>query len=154
MCECVVVGTQGVGRGRSPAPWALSPPAFPQPPQPAEHRRRQRRFRQNVLHRQRVDCEEDLVRLQGVAVAQEEGHCTAYAIFTIQERVQMFVITKVHDYCYERGFTIYPGKISTTNTFRLCSLGAIDEEDIKDFFVVFKEALVSTGVQIPVNYND
>jgi 2-aminoethylphosphonate-pyruvate transaminase len=61
---------------------------------------------------------------------------------------------KVHDYCYERGFTIYPGKISTTNTFRLCSLGAIDEGDIKDFFVVFKEALVSTGVQIPVNYKD
>ncbi len=59
---------------------------------------------------------------------------------------------KVHDYCYERGFTIYPGKISTTNTFRLCALGAIDEGDIKDFFVVFKEALVSTGVQIPVVY--
>lgn len=59
---------------------------------------------------------------------------------------------KVHDYCYERGFTIYPGKISTTNTFRLCSLGAIDEADIKDFFVVFKEALVSTGVQVPVQY--
>ena len=61
---------------------------------------------------------------------------------------------KVHDYCYERGFTIYPGKISTTNTFRLCSLGAIDEADIKDFFVVFKESLVSTGVQVPVKYKD
>ena len=60
---------------------------------------------------------------------------------------------KVHDYCYERGFTIYPGKISTTNTFRLCALGAIDEADIKDFFVVFKEALASTGVQMPVHYN-
>ncbi len=48
---------------------------------------------------------------------------------------------KVHDYCYERGFTIYPGKISTSNTFRLCALGAIDEQDIKDFFVVFREAL-------------
>ena len=59
---------------------------------------------------------------------------------------------KVHDYCYERGFTIYPGKISTTNTFRLCALGAIDEADIKDFFVVFKEALVNTGVMIPVQY--
>ena len=59
---------------------------------------------------------------------------------------------KVHDYCYERGFTIYPGKISTTNTFRLCALGAIDESDIKDFFVVFKEALETTGVQIPVVY--
>ncbi|MCQ2539727.1 MAG: 2-aminoethylphosphonate aminotransferase [Acetatifactor sp.] len=59
---------------------------------------------------------------------------------------------RVHDYCYERGFTIYPGKISTTNTFRLCALGAIDEQDIKDFFVVFKEALVKEGVQIPVIY--
>ena len=61
---------------------------------------------------------------------------------------------KVHDYCYERGFTIYPGKISTTNTFRLCSLGAIDEDDIRDFFVVFREALVYTGVQVPVNYKE
>ena len=59
----------------------------------------------------------------------------------------------VHDYCYERGFTIYPGKISTTNTFRLCALGAIDEGDIRDFFAVFREALSVTGVQIPVRYN-
>ncbi len=60
---------------------------------------------------------------------------------------------KVHDYCYERGFTIYPGKISTTNTFRLCALGVIDEDDIKDFFVVFRNALISTGVTIPMKYN-
>ena len=61
---------------------------------------------------------------------------------------------KVHDYCYERGFTIYPGKISTTNTFRLCALGAIDEQDIKDFFIVFKEALKAYGVTTPVVYKD
>lgn len=60
---------------------------------------------------------------------------------------------KVHDYCYERGFTIYPGKISTTNTFRLCALGSIDEDDIKDFFVVFKGALDEYGIKYPVNYN-
>lgn len=47
---------------------------------------------------------------------------------------------KVHDYCYERGFTIYPGKIDGRDTFRLCALGAIDEEDIKDFYVVFRAA--------------
>ena len=46
---------------------------------------------------------------------------------------------KVQDYCNERGFTIYPGKISTTNTFRLCALGTIDVKDIEDFFVVLKE---------------
>ena len=49
---------------------------------------------------------------------------------------------RVHDYCYERGFTIYPGKISTTDTFRLCALGKIYPEDIKNFFVVFEEALL------------
>lgn len=61
---------------------------------------------------------------------------------------------KVHDYCYERGFTIYPGKISTTNTFRLCALGAIDEVDIRDFFVVFRAALKELGVQTPALYNN
>lgn len=54
---------------------------------------------------------------------------------------------KVHDYCYEHGFTIYPGKISTSDTFRLCALGAIDESDIKDFFVVFKDALDKFGIK-------
>lgn len=62
--------------------------------------------------------------------------------------------TKVHDYCYERGFTIYPGKISTTNTFRLCALGAIDEEDIKEFFKVFRQALEQNNIAIPVQYQD
>lgn len=59
---------------------------------------------------------------------------------------------KVHDYCYERGFTIYPGKISTTNTFRLCALGAIDKQDIEDFFKVFKEALEHYNISIPIIY--
>lgn len=61
---------------------------------------------------------------------------------------------KVHDYCYERGFTIYPGKISTTNTFRLCALGAIDSNDIKAFFEVFREALKVNNIQIPVVYKE
>lgn len=61
---------------------------------------------------------------------------------------------KVHDYCYARGFTIYPGKISTTNTFRLCALGAIDEADIRDFFVVFRAALKELGVQVPAIYKN
>jgi len=59
---------------------------------------------------------------------------------------------KVHDYCFERGFTIYPGKISTTNTFRLCSLGAIDVKDIEDFFKVLKAALDEYNIK--VEYHD
>lgn len=59
---------------------------------------------------------------------------------------------KVHDYCYERGFTIYPGKVASTDTFRLCSLGAITPKDIEDFFVVFKEALIANNIEVPVKY--
>lgn len=60
---------------------------------------------------------------------------------------------KVHDYCYERGFTIYPGKVAGHGMFRLCALGAIDAEDVRDFFVVFEEALKETGVAVPVRYD-
>lgn len=59
---------------------------------------------------------------------------------------------KVHDYCYERGYTIYPGKISDMDTFRLCALGAIDEQDIEKFFVVLEQALEQMGVAVPVQY--
>ena len=61
---------------------------------------------------------------------------------------------RVHDYCYEHGFTIYPGKISATNTFRLCALGTIDKPDIEAFFVVLREAFAKYGIQIPARYND
>lgn len=59
---------------------------------------------------------------------------------------------KVHDYCYEKGYTIYPGKVTDTDTFRLCALGAIDEEDITGFFKVLKEALERNNIAIPVKY--
>lgn len=59
----------------------------------------------------------------------------------------------IHDYCYKRGFTIYPGKISTTNTFRLCALGQIDAPDIDAFFKVLREALENNHVQIPIKYD-
>ncbi len=59
---------------------------------------------------------------------------------------------KIHDFCYERGFTIYPGKISGNDTFRLCALGAIDEDDIIRFFQVFRQALEEYNVCIPVKY--
>lgn len=61
---------------------------------------------------------------------------------------------KIHDYCYERGFTIYPGKVDGNATFRLCALGAIKEEDIFDFFKVFEDALKELQITIPVVYSE
>lgn len=59
---------------------------------------------------------------------------------------------KIHDYCYERGYTIYPGKVSAQNTFRLCALGAITAEDIDNFFVVLEGALKAYHIQVPICY--
>lgn len=61
---------------------------------------------------------------------------------------------KVHDYCYQRGFTIYPGKVEKQGMFRLCALGAIDTADIEGFFTVFRKALEECGVAVPVRYAD
>ena len=59
---------------------------------------------------------------------------------------------KVHDYCYERGFTIYPGKVGSAKTFRLCALGQIDEPDIVEFFKVLKSALDALSIKVTYNH--
>jgi 2-aminoethylphosphonate-pyruvate transaminase len=58
---------------------------------------------------------------------------------------------KVHDYCYKRGFTIYPGKVGSAKTFRLCALGQIDAPDIVEFFKVFKASLDAYGIEVRYN---
>lgn len=82
---------------------------------------------------------------------EEESELVAAALYP-QDKNWSF--EKIHDYCYERGFTIYPGKVEKMGMFRLCALGAIDEEDIKSFFVVLKEALKQYQVTIPVKYEN
>jgi 2-aminoethylphosphonate-pyruvate transaminase len=61
-----------------------------------------------------------------------------------------FDFNMLHDYCYGRGFTIYPGKMFGLATFRLCNLGWITHKDIEDFFVVAKEAFVEMGFSLPL----
>ena len=52
-----------------------------------------------------------------------------------------YSFNEMHDYLFERGFTIYPGKVGDVNTFRLSNIGAIYPKDIEDFLVVFEEYL-------------
>lgn len=64
---------------------------------------------------------------------------------------EKFDFFKLHDYCFERGFTIYPGKMFGLKTFRLCNLGQITYKDIEEFFVVAKEAFKEMGYTLPIN---
>jgi 2-aminoethylphosphonate aminotransferase len=52
-----------------------------------------------------------------------------------------YSFNEMHDYLFERGFTIYPGKVGNANTFRLSNIGAIYPKDIEDFLKVFEEYL-------------
>ncbi len=44
----------------------------------------------------------------------------------------------MHDYFFEKGFTIYPGKVADFNTFRVANIGEIDYRDMKGFLKLFK----------------
>jgi len=76
-----------------------------------------------------------------------QGHLVVTVKAPEDER---FDFSKLHDYCYERGFTIYPGKMFGLATFRLCNLGWITARDIENFFVVAKEAFQEMGYELPI----
>lgn len=48
---------------------------------------------------------------------------------------------EMHDFLKNKGFTIYPGKVSNAQMFRLSNIGTLTIKDIKDFLIVFKEYL-------------
>lgn len=48
---------------------------------------------------------------------------------------------EMHDYFIERGFTIYPGKVSEFDTFRVANIGQMDYRDMERFLGLFKEYL-------------
>ncbi|GAF79492.1 unnamed protein product, partial [marine sediment metagenome] len=52
----------------------------------------------------------------------------------------------MHDLLLERGFTIYPGKISSNRTFRIANMGAIDREDIESFLKALGEIVGQFGL--------
>jgi 2-aminoethylphosphonate aminotransferase len=53
---------------------------------------------------------------------------------------------KMHDYLYERGFTIYPGKGAKEATFRLSILGDLTRKDIEAFLKELEGYLLEVGV--------
>jgi aspartate aminotransferase-like enzyme len=53
---------------------------------------------------------------------------------------------EMHDYLFERGFTIYPGKGAKEATFRLAVLGDISSEDITKFLEELRGYLMMAGV--------
>lgn len=55
---------------------------------------------------------------------------------------------RMHAWFYQRGITLYPGKLTGARTFRLSVLGAIDAGDIRRFLQLLGEYLAATGIRV------
>ncbi|GAB1257647.1 hypothetical protein NBRC116494_21490 [Aurantivibrio plasticivorans] len=56
---------------------------------------------------------------------------------------RVFDFDAMHDFVYERGFTIYPGKLDKLRCFRLANIGDLNEQDMRDFLSVLAEYIDS-----------
>ncbi|MCK0190038.1 2-aminoethylphosphonate aminotransferase [Arenibacter sp. F20364] len=63
----------------------------------------------------------------------------------IEPKSDQYDFEEMHDFFFERGFTIYPGKVNNYDTFRISNIGQIDYTDIQDFLKVLKEYLTKIG---------
>lgn len=81
------------------------------------------------------------VRELGFEFLIEEKHHAKLLTAIMEPKNPAYSFKEMHDYLFERGFTIYPGKVGNINTFRLSNIGAIYPVDIENFLKVFEEYL-------------
>lgn len=56
-----------------------------------------------------------------------------------EPQIDGYSFEELHDYLYNRGFTIYPGKILSKNTFRIANIGQIYPENMIKFIEILEE---------------
>ena len=57
----------------------------------------------------------------------------------IEPEIKGYSFDDLHDYLYNKGFTIYPGKVASKNTFRIANIGQIYPENINKFIEILEE---------------
>ena len=66
----------------------------------------------------------------------------------VEPDVKEYNFDKMHDLLYQKGFTIYPGKVGDARTFRIANLGAINYQDIERFIGAMKQTLDEMEVDL------
>jgi len=70
----------------------------------------------------------------------EEHHGPIITTFFFPEDAA-FTFEEMYAYIKERGYAIYPGKVTEAETFRIGNIGEIYEEDIEKLCRIMKEFL-------------
>ena len=65
----------------------------------------------------------------------------------VEPEIKGYSFDDLHDYLYNKGFTIYPGKVASKNTFRIANIGQIYPENINKFIEILEEYLIQLRVK-------
>ena len=60
----------------------------------------------------------------------------------------------LYDFLADRGKLIYPGKLTKADSFRIGSIGDLDENDAKELLGDLKDALRGMKIEGPLTYNN
>ena len=60
----------------------------------------------------------------------------------IEPEIEGYSFDDLHDYLYNKGFTIYPGKVSSESTFRIANIGQIYPENMNKFIEILEEYFI------------
>ena len=64
----------------------------------------------------------------------------------VEPKVPGYSFDALHDLAKKEGFTIYPGKLSDANTFRIANIGDIQPEEMESFCKLMENYMHSIGV--------
>jgi aspartate aminotransferase-like enzyme len=87
------------------------------------------------------------IRRTGSCSVLPEGLESHILLTVLEPEVEKFDFDRMHDYLYERGFTVYPGKIRQ-KSFRLSILGDLYPEDIVAFLDALRAYLADNGLSL------
>lgn len=75
----------------------------------------------------------------------DKEHHSRIITSVIEPKTDAYNFDEMHDYFFEKGFTIYPGKVNNYDTFRISNIGQIDYKDMEAFLEVLKDYLSKIG---------
>jgi len=78
----------------------------------------------------------------------EKHHHAKILTAVVEPADDNYSFSGMHDFLFQHGFTIYPGKGGGENTFRLANMGAITSGDIKRFLGRLEEYLTMKNLRI------
>jgi 2-aminoethylphosphonate-pyruvate transaminase len=77
----------------------------------------------------------------GLSHLVDANHHSRIITAILEPDVPGYDFNKMHDFFYERGFTIYPGKLAGLHTFRVANIGDITYKEIEQFLALLESYL-------------